>query len=191
MSEENVNLVQELFHSIEQGHAADVLKCYDPAIVIRERSDSLPNGGVFKGRNGAVVHMHRWAKTWGRSTGVRTVLDATFMDAGEHVLAIWHHLAEPPGGIRLDTPVVGLYTIKGGRITEAEMFHADTAANPPLPRRGDGAAPLEEARAVGLDACSVCCLRRMSRDSQIALSGSDRAVAQPSFACPTPTRSDR
>jgi ketosteroid isomerase-like protein len=126
MSRENVDVIRELFLAIQRGDAGEVLKRYDPAIVIREHSESLPYGGVFRGTTGAIRHMRRWARTWRRSTGIKNVLRPTFIDAGDRVVVIWRHRAESIGGAKLDAPIAGLYTLHGGLITEAQMFHADT-----------------------------------------------------------------
>ena len=126
MSRENVDVIRELFSAIERGDALEVLKRYDPAIVIREHSESLPYGGGFRGTNGAIRHMRRWASTWRRSAGITSVLKPTFIDAGDRVVAIWRHRAESIGGAQLDAPIAGLYTLRDGLITEAQMFHADT-----------------------------------------------------------------
>jgi len=126
MSRENVDIIRELFRAIELGDAAGVLRRYDPAIVIREHSESLPYGGVFRGTAGAVRHMRRWARTWRRSAGIKNVIKPTFIDAGDRVVAIWRHRADSVGGAHLDAPIAGLYTLRDGLITEAQMFHADT-----------------------------------------------------------------
>jgi ketosteroid isomerase-like protein len=126
MSQANVDLIRDLFRSIERADAAGVLEKYDPMIVIREHSESLPYGGVFRGTTGAVRHMRRWANTWRRPYGIKSVLEPTFFDAGDRVVATWRHHAESAAGVHLTAEIAGLYTVRNHLITEAEMFHADT-----------------------------------------------------------------
>jgi hypothetical protein len=56
-------------------------------------------------------------------------MDATFIDAGDQVIACWRLKARTPyGDETLDLPMVGVYELSDGKLVGAQMFHSDTAA---------------------------------------------------------------
>ena len=56
-------------------------------------------------------------------------LAASFLDAGEQVVVLWQQRGRAASGSReSDMPAVSVYRLRGGRIVESQMFHADAAA---------------------------------------------------------------
>ena len=100
-----------------------------PEVVIRE-PDSLPYGGEYRGLDGLRRHAAGWMRTWAAlQPGNERKLDATFIDAGDHVVACWRLKARAPDGDEtLDLPMLGVYELSDGKLVGAQMFYSDTAA---------------------------------------------------------------
>jgi len=129
MSQENVDVVRRMFEAIESRDLAGVLAAYDPEVVIHE-AGSLPYGGEYRGLDGATRHAMGYAQTWGRvQEGPDTRLDPTFLDAGDHVVVLWHQKARSARrGTEIDLPAVSVYRMRGGKVAESRMFLSDTSA---------------------------------------------------------------
>jgi uncharacterized protein len=69
-------------------------------------------------------------RTWAAlQPGNERKLDATFIDAGDHVVARWRLKARTPDGDKsLDMQMVGIYELSDGKLVGAQMFYSDTAA---------------------------------------------------------------
>ena len=129
MSEENVEVVRRLFRAVEERDLAGVLAAYDENIVIRE-AESLPYGGEFHGHEGGQRHALGALEVWQnlQPPGERT-LNARFLDAGEdYVIVLWRQRGVKTHGEKFDAPVVSVYKLRGSKIVESQMFHADTKA---------------------------------------------------------------
>ena len=100
-----------------------------PEVVIRE-PDSLPYGGEYRGLDGLRRHAAGWKRTWAAlQPGNERKLDATFIDACDHVVARWRLKARAPDRDEtLDLPMVGVYELSDGKLVGAQMFYSDTAA---------------------------------------------------------------
>lgn len=129
MSQENVEIIRRLFKAVEERDFAGYLAAYAPEIVIRE-AESLPYGGVYHGLEGAKQHAELAAQIWDNlQTSTERKLDATFLDAGDYVVALWRQKGlMTSSGRKLDLPAVSVYKMRGGKIVESQMFHADTFA---------------------------------------------------------------
>ncbi len=91
-------------------------------------ADSLPYGGVHCGPEGARRHAYGFWRTWRfLQSSEERELDATFLDGGDRVVALFRHRARSADGEKVDLPVVGVYDVRRGRVIEARMFHFDTA----------------------------------------------------------------
>ena len=129
MSEENIEAVRRLFTAVEERDLAGVLAAYDENIVIRE-AQSLPYGGEFHGHEGGERHALKALEVWGKlqSPNERT-LNARFLDAGEdYVIVLWRQRGVNSRGEKFDAPVVSVYKMRGSKVVESQMFHADTKA---------------------------------------------------------------
>ncbi len=43
-------------------------------------------------------------------------------------MVLWHQRGRDPAGGRLDTPVLGLYQVRDGKLARAQMFYFDPLA---------------------------------------------------------------
>jgi uncharacterized protein len=125
----NIEVLQRLFRAVEERDLPTLLDCYDPDIEINE-SPSLPYGGVYRGHDGVRRHAAGFMRAWGayQSTGL-VALEPRFADLdAETVVAVFRHRARgADGSRRLDTPEIGLYTFRRGRVCRTQMFHFDPA----------------------------------------------------------------
>jgi uncharacterized protein len=128
MSQENVEAIRRLFKAVEERDLAGVLAAYDPEITIRE-AESLPYGGVYHGPEGAERHARGYARAWAEfQPSVERATSPVFLDAGEYTVVLWRQRGTAAHGKRLDLPAVSIYKLRGGRVIESQMFHADTLA---------------------------------------------------------------
>lgn len=126
MSKENVEIVRRLFEAVEKRDAVGVLGSYDENIVIREAA-SLPYGGEYRGREGALQHAQGYTQVWDKlQTSQEQKMDAEFLDAGDSVIVRWRQKAVN-GDKKFDLQAVSIYKLRDGKIVESEMFQ-DTAA---------------------------------------------------------------
>jgi ketosteroid isomerase-like protein len=129
MSQENVETIRRLFRGVEERDLEAYLAVGHPEAVIREPG-SLPYGGEYRGVDGLRRHAAGWMRTWAAlQPGDERKLDATFIDAGDHVIARWRLRALAlDGDVTLDMPMVGVYALRDGKLVKAQMFYSDTAA---------------------------------------------------------------
>lgn len=129
MLQENVENTRRLFRAVEDRDVAGVLAAYAPEIVIRD-AESLPYGGTYHGLEGAKQHVEGAAQTWNHlQPAAERKMDAIFLDSGDYVIVLWRlrGLAASRGS-KLDSPVVSVYKLCGGKIVESQMFYSDTVS---------------------------------------------------------------
>jgi ketosteroid isomerase-like protein len=129
MSQRNVETIRNLFRGVEERDLRTYLAAGHPEVVIREPG-SLPYGGEYHGLEGLRQHAAGWMRTWAPlQPEEERKLDATLIDAGDHVIARWRLRARAPfGDEMLDMPMVGIYELRDGKLVGAQMFYSDTAA---------------------------------------------------------------
>src|SRR5687767_5376026 len=117
MSQENVETIRGLFRGVEERDLEAYLAVGHPEAVIREPG-SLPYGGEYRGVDGLRRHAAGWMRTWAAlQPGDERKLDATFIDAGDHVIARWRLRALAlDGDVTLDMPMVGVYALHDGKL---------------------------------------------------------------------------
>jgi uncharacterized protein len=89
---------------------------------------SLPYGGTSLGleTEGAT-----WSRTWDhlQPNEAERRMDPRVAGVSDNeVVILWRQRGVSPAGDRIDTPVLGLYQLRNGRLTCAQMFYFDTAA---------------------------------------------------------------
>jgi ketosteroid isomerase-like protein len=117
---ENVHLILQIFGAIEQRAAERVFSLCDPAVEFLW-PPSLP----FAGRNPGA-----WANTWDplQPTGAARRMDPRVLGANEdEVVVLWQQRAVNPAGEVLETPVLGVYEVRDGKLARAQMFYFDSA----------------------------------------------------------------
>jgi ketosteroid isomerase-like protein len=97
---------------------------------------SLPYGGVTEGKASIQEQAERpsdktWLGTWGpvQPTDAERRMDPRVIAENEgEVVVLYHQRALAPDGERFDSPVIGIYEVREGKLARAQMFHYDTAA---------------------------------------------------------------
>jgi uncharacterized protein len=112
--------LMELFH--------DDVQLHDAA--------SLPYGGVVEGKASIQEQIESapeetWLGTWGpvQPTEAERRMDPRVLSENNgEVVVLYHQRALAADGERFDSPVIGLYEVRDGKLARAQMFHYDTAA---------------------------------------------------------------
>jgi ketosteroid isomerase-like protein len=97
----------------------DVEFCWPP---------SLPYGGTVRG---LAERGRGWAAYWDRlqPTAALRRLDPRVVAAtSQEVVVLWRQRGLAPSGDTLDSPVLGLYRLRDGRLARGQMFYFDPAA---------------------------------------------------------------
>jgi ketosteroid isomerase-like protein len=130
---DNIQLILEMFRAVEQRDGQRLLELYHPEIEFHD-APSLPYGGVVSGKPAVAAHMYgplSWLRTWTplQPTDAERGMNPRVVAATEReVVVLYRQRAIGAGGERLDSPVVGLYEVRDGKLARAQMFHYDTAA---------------------------------------------------------------
>ena len=118
MSQENVELVRHAYEAFLRGDFAASLAKWHPDVEMDGRN--LPDGGVYRGHEGILEHLTRWANMW---EDWRVELDR-FIDAGDdRVVALTHERGRNKAtGMELDALHAELYTVRDGQIVRWQGF---------------------------------------------------------------------
>jgi ketosteroid isomerase-like protein len=124
----NIEVLQRLFRAVEERDLPTLLDCYDADVEINE-SPSLPYGGVYRGHDGVRRHAAGFMRAWGAyQTATMVAMEPRFADVdAETVVAVFRHRATDADARRLDTPEIGLYEFRRGKVCRTQMFHFDPA----------------------------------------------------------------
>ena len=120
-SNENVQVMLEIFSAIERRDPQRVFELCQPDVEFLW-PPSLPYGGTSPGS--------AWANTWLplQPTEVERRMDPRVVAAGpEEVVILWQQRGVSPAGDGLETPVLGVYQVRKGKLARAQMFYFDTA----------------------------------------------------------------
>jgi len=121
-SSENVGVMLEIFSAIERRDPQRVFELCQRDVEFLW-PPSLPYGGSSPGS--------AWANTWLplQPTEAERRMDPRVVAAGpEEVVILWQQRGVSPTGDGLETPVLGVYQVREGKLARAQMFYFDTAA---------------------------------------------------------------
>jgi uncharacterized protein len=129
-SEKNVEVMLEIFHAIEYRDPHPNLQpfqiLFHPDVEFHW-PPSLPYGGTFSGLQ---IDGPTWSNTWDRlqpNASERRMDPRVVAASDEEVVVLWRQRGKNPAGDRIDTPVLGLYQLRDGKLARAQMFYFDTA----------------------------------------------------------------
>lgn len=126
-AKENVEVMRQIFESVERRDAQRMLElCH--ADVEFHWPASLPYGGVGGGQQPGRA---TWSQTWDRlqpTEAERQLSPRIVAVSDEEVVVEWQQRGLSPNGDRFESPVLGLYRIRNGKLARAQMFYFDTAA---------------------------------------------------------------
>jgi ketosteroid isomerase-like protein len=126
-SSDVVTVVKQVFDSVERRDNALFEAAVDKDLELHWPPE-LPYGGVFWG-----LYPDRpgWGTTWNplQPTEAERRLDPRIIaSSSEEAVVLWHQRGLAPSGERIDTPVLGLYRVIGGRLLRGQMFYFDPRA---------------------------------------------------------------
>jgi uncharacterized protein len=127
---DDVDVVRRLFDAVERRDLDGVLACYAEDVEITEAA-TLPYGGTYRGRAGALAHSAGFLAAWTPYQGPDEIkLDARFWgDGAGKVCVLFRHRAfDHVRNVRVDEPEVSIYEVADGKVLRSRMFHADSAA---------------------------------------------------------------
>lgn len=136
-AKENVEVMRQIFETVERRDAQRMLGlCH--ADVEFHWPTSLPYGGMARGQQPGRA---TWSQTWDRLqpteaerqlsprvVAARQLSPRVVAASDEEVVVEWQQRGLSPNGDRFESPVLGLYRIRNGKLARAQMFYFDTAA---------------------------------------------------------------
>jgi ketosteroid isomerase-like protein len=131
----NADAVLEVFRAVEERDPDGLFAAYHDDVEFVEAS-SLPYGGAIRGKDVLRQQLETapdetWLGTWGplQPTAAERRMDPRVIAAvGDEVTVAYTQRAVSPDGERFESPVLGLYEVRDGKLARAQMFHFDTAA---------------------------------------------------------------
>jgi ketosteroid isomerase-like protein len=124
MSQENVDTVRRGFDAWNAGDMDGVRETYDPDAVMRYHGD-WTEPGPFLGRDAIMGQFERLREALDDRDSFTFVAD--FLDVGDRIVNrfAWRGQGYGPA---MDLEVSVVYTVRGGRILEADFFRDHAAA---------------------------------------------------------------
>jgi uncharacterized protein len=121
----NVAVVLETFRAVERRDAQALLALCDPAVEFIWPS-SLPYGS--KGLEGLAENAVAFRTAWDdfQTQAERQMDPVVVAAAGDEVVVCWQQKGVDRVGRRLQTPVLGRYQLRNGKLARAHMFYFDT-----------------------------------------------------------------
>jgi ketosteroid isomerase-like protein len=131
-SEKNTHVMFEIFHTLEnrdpqRPNPQAFQNLFHPDIEFHW-PPSLPYGGTF---HGLQIHGPTWSGTWDPlqpSASERRMDPRVVAATDAEVVVLWQQRGKNSAGERIETPVLGLYQLRDGKLARAQMFYFDTAA---------------------------------------------------------------
>jgi ketosteroid isomerase-like protein len=124
-----VDVVMQVFRSVEERNPKLALEVYHDDVEFHW-PQPLPYAGSRYGLQASLEQSPGWAETWDPfQSETERELGARVIAASEdEVVVLWHQRGRDPTGGRLDTPVLGLYQVRDGKLARAQMFYFDPVA---------------------------------------------------------------
>jgi ketosteroid isomerase-like protein len=122
--DESVAIVLEAFRAVEQRDEQRLRELCHPEVSFHW-PPSLPFGASHAGLD------RTWSEVWDRvqPTDAERRLDPRVVAATEReVVVLWRQRGLTPQGARYDGEVLGLYQVRDGKFTRAQMFYFDAVA---------------------------------------------------------------
>lgn len=115
--------VQTLYADLSQGNLSRILSIIDSNTVIY-KPDSLPYGGVYKGRDGLISLMTAVNQTWASMQ----VIPASVIASEKEIVVTGECIGKTRKTAKeVSIPFVHLWKLLPGLVTEIRLFYWDTA----------------------------------------------------------------
>ena len=131
----DAEVVLGVIKAVEERDAEKLFELYHEDVELHE-APSLPYGGTVKGVPSLKEQLESapeatWLGTWGPvqpTEDERRFDPRVISEKDGEVVVLYHMRAVAPDGERFNSPVIGLYEVRDGKLARAQMFHYDTAA---------------------------------------------------------------
>jgi ketosteroid isomerase-like protein len=123
MGHNNLQIAQSLYDGYASGNIAPLFTLLDPEIEVHI-PDSLPQGGFYRGLEGAKQFILRLKEVWevSHSTVERLV------DGGDQVIAFLRLTGKLRGSDQqIDTQTIEVLDLRDGKVVGIRVFYWDTA----------------------------------------------------------------
>jgi ketosteroid isomerase-like protein len=126
-TDEVTEVIRKVFRSVERRDAALAAEVMADDVELHWPPE-LPYGGVARGRD---VDGPTWGASWNplQPADAERSLDPRIVAVSdEEAVVLWRQRGLAPSGERIDTPVLGLYRVRDGKLVRGQMFYFDPAA---------------------------------------------------------------
>jgi ketosteroid isomerase-like protein len=124
VSQENVEIVRELWDAYLRGDYAAVFSALDPEIEFRPPPE-FPDFQIYHGHEGIRRAFSSWLGTWEEH---RSEVPE-YIDAGDQVVATNHQWGKVKGtGTEVENTAYNVLTLRAGKVIRYEMFFERRAA---------------------------------------------------------------
>ncbi len=124
-----VDVVWQVFRSVEERNPELAAEVYHDDLEFHWPRP-LPYAGSSYGLRASLERRPGWAESWDpfqgeaeRGLGARVVASSE-----DEVVVLWHQRGRGQADRWLDTPVLGLYQVRDGKLARAQMFYFDPLA---------------------------------------------------------------
>jgi ketosteroid isomerase-like protein len=119
MSEENVEIVRQVYEAAAGRDAASIFALYDPDVQLDATRLGVGDLGVYRGHGGLRSLFGGLHEVWGELEYDYEEL----IDAGEHVVAVVkRHARGKASGVDIETPLAVLWTVREGKVVKVVWF---------------------------------------------------------------------
>ena len=130
----NEEVVLEVIRAVEERDAEALFRLYHDDVELHD-APSIPYrhhaGKMAMSEQLGTAPEETWLGTWGplQPTEAERRMDPRVVATNdEEVVVQYTTRATAPNGERFESPVLGLYEVRDGKLARAQMFHYDTAA---------------------------------------------------------------
>ena len=114
MSQENVEIVREVYDAYSRGDYARVGGFHDPHIVVVTLED-----GVVYGNDAALANYERWNEAW---EWTETTVEEVIGHGNQVFLAARFQARGRGSGVEIDTRIYEVFTLRDGKIVRIDEF---------------------------------------------------------------------
>jgi uncharacterized protein len=122
---ENIEVMRDIFGALERRDERRFLALVHPDVEMHW-PPSLPYGGTSRG-----LQQETWSDTWSPlqpTEAERRMEPRVVAASADEVVVLWRQRGVTRAGDQCDEEVLGLYHVRGGQLTRAQMFYFDTTA---------------------------------------------------------------
>jgi ketosteroid isomerase-like protein len=126
MSQENVEIVRQVYEAAAGHDAERIFALYDPDVELdASRIEAVWASGVYRGHQGLRDFFREWNEAW---EGVDYSYDE-LIDAGDQVVSIvTRHGRGRASGAEVERPFALVWTVRDGKVVRVVWFLARTEA---------------------------------------------------------------